>query len=121
MVGEDAGEVPTLWTEGNGMMHMETHPEEISASQRSLAPHKALGYARFGGVFSTDRKAPNQSVRSNCNFQIGQNVHFYWLVISVQRGDSPQILQFLAVLGSGFPPLYIDTSHNDVGGDAHFM
>jgi hypothetical protein len=36
---------------------------------------------------------------------------FLWLVISVQ-------LLFSAMV---FLPLFIDTNHNDVGGDAHFM
>jgi hypothetical protein len=33
-----------------------------------------------------------------------QNANFYWLVISVQHGDSSNILQYLALLGSGVPP-----------------
>jgi hypothetical protein len=94
------------------------HLEKIRASWRSLARHKVLRYyARFGGVSSADRNAPNQGVRSNCIFQIGKNAHFYWQVISVQRGDSPKILQFLLSSAVVFLPRYIDTNNNAVGGD----
>jgi hypothetical protein len=72
-------------------------------------------------VSSADWKAPNQGVRSNWIFQTGQNAHFYWVVISVQRGDSPKSYNSLLFSAVVVLPLYIDTNHNDVGGDAHFM
>jgi hypothetical protein len=57
----------------------------------------------------------SRGIHSNCIFQFGSNAHFYCLVISVQREDSPKILQFLLFSAVMFLPLYIDTNHNDVG------
>jgi hypothetical protein len=79
--------------------------------------------SRFGGVSSADRKATNQGVSSNCIFQIGSNAHFYWLGYNYfcsTRGF-PKNPTIPCSSRQVFLPLYIDTNHNDVGGDAHFM
>jgi hypothetical protein len=83
-----------------------SHSSSSWGNQVFLALARSAQTPRYFARLGFDRKAPNQSVRGNGIFQIGQNAHFYWLtlVISVQRGDSPNILQYLALLGSGVPP-----------------
>jgi hypothetical protein len=105
------------------MVGTETIFDWICALDHSLGTKTLRYYARFGGVSSADRKAPNQGVRiATESFKLTRtHISIGWLFL-FNAGIPKNILQFLALLGSGVGlPLYIDTNHNDVGGDAHFM
>jgi hypothetical protein len=78
-------------------------------------------------MFSADRKAPNQAgasvatvffklVRTRTSIATCLLAGYFCSTRGFQKNPT-----ILALLGSGVPPLHIDTHHNDVGGDAHFM
>jgi hypothetical protein len=72
-------------------------------------------------VSSVDRNVPNRGSRSNLSFKlVGTHLSIGWLFLfnAGIHKKSYNSLLFSAVV---FLPLYIDASHNDVGGDAHFM
>jgi hypothetical protein len=47
--------------------------------------------------------------------ELNWNTYFYWLVIFAWQEFPESIARGDALPGSGVPPLYIDTSRNDVG------